>query len=135
MPIGSRSPATLRSISMPSLFRCSCLPALALFALALAAAPVWADCPRPPAGPQMPQGATASDEEMKEGREALQKYVKLLETYQACMEAQVKAAPKDTKPEVLQRWQALANSAIDAAHEIADVYSIQLRAYKARQDH
>lgn len=81
----------------------------------------------------MPQGATASAEEMKAGHDALQTYVKILETYEACLQDQIKSAPPDTKPEEKQKWQALADSAIDAAHEIADVYSIQLRAFKAQQ--
>jgi hypothetical protein len=92
-----------------------------------------AQCANPPRAPQMPQGATASDEEMKEGRVALQKYVNILQDYQNCVELLLKNAPPDTKPEVKQQWEANANAAIDAAHEIADVYSIQLRAFKARQ--
>ena len=93
-----------------------------------------ADCPKPPRPPQMPQGATATDEEMKHGREVLQTYVNVLQDYQKCEEAQIKNAPPDTKPEVKQQWQANADDAIDAAHTIADVYSIQLRAFKARQE-
>ncbi len=81
----------------------------------------------------MPQGATATDEEMKAGHDALQKYVATLEQYEACLEAQLKAAPPDTKPETKANWQATADAANEAAHEIADVYSIQLRAFKARQ--
>jgi hypothetical protein len=103
-----------------------------LFAVALGPQ-AGADCAEPPHAPVMPQGATASAEEMKAGHDSLQKYVKILEAYQTCMENQIKAAPPDTKPETKQKWQALADSAIDAAHEIADVYSIQLRAYKAQQ--
>jgi hypothetical protein len=95
--------------------------------------PAGADCAKPPRAPVMPQGATATDEEMKAGHDALQKYVLILETYQSCMEQRVRTAPADTKPEIRQQWQALADAAIDAAHEIADVYSIQLRAFKARQ--
>jgi hypothetical protein len=101
---------------------------------ALLAGSSGAKCADPPRPPQMPQGATASDEDMKHGREALQKYVNFLQDYQKCMEQQIKDAPPDTKPEVKQQWQANANVAIDAAHEIADVYSIQLRAFKARQE-
>jgi hypothetical protein len=93
-----------------------------------------AACATPPKAPIMPQGATASAEDMKEGHEALQKYVNILQDYQKCEEQQLKDAPPDTKPEVRQQWQANADVAIDAAHEIADVYSIQLRAFKARQD-
>jgi hypothetical protein len=93
-----------------------------------------AECPKPPRAPQMPQGATATDEEMKHGREMLQNYVNVLQDYQKCMEEQIKNAPPDIKPEVKQQWEANADAAIDAAHEIADVYSIQLRAFKARQE-
>jgi hypothetical protein len=107
------------------------LPAILLsFFLAGSAA---GECAQPPRAPQMPQGATATDEEMKEGHDTLQKYVKVLEAYQTCMENQIKNAPPDTKPEVKQKWAAMSDQAIDMAHEIADVYSIQLRAYKARQ--
>jgi hypothetical protein len=109
----------------------------AILMLALSLAPdlmaLGAPCADPPRAPQMPQGATASDEEMKEGRVALQKYVNSLQDYQNCVETLLKNAPPDTKPEVKQQWEANANTAIDAAHEIADVYSIQLRAFKARQ--
>jgi hypothetical protein len=93
----------------------------------------YAACPPLPKMPQMPQGASASEEDMKEGRQKLQSYVNLLQDYQKCMEEQIKTAPPDTKPEVKQQWQANADAAVDAAHEIADIYSIQLRAFKARQ--
>ncbi len=82
----------------------------------------------------MPQGATATDEDMKHGHDDLQKFVNALQDYQKCLEQEIKDAPPDTKPEAKQRLQANADAAIDAAHEIADVYSIQLRAFKARQE-
>ncbi|MDB5397160.1 MAG: hypothetical protein JWM91_4666 [Rhodospirillales bacterium] len=106
--------------------------AVILFAFAFGPA-AGAACADPPRAPAMPQGATASDEDMKEGHDALQKYVNILQTYEACVAQQIKNAPPDTKPEVKLQWQANADAAIDAAHQIADVYSIQLRAYKARQ--
>lgn len=99
----------------------------------MVATTAMAECPMPPRPPQMPQGATATEEDMHQGREKLQKYVHILEEYQKCMENQIKTAPADTKPEVKEKWQAMADQAIDAAHEIADVYSIQLRAFKAQQ--
>ncbi len=107
---------------------------VAVAAVLLLAGNALAECAKPPKAPVMPQGATASDEEMKHGREVLQTYVNILQTYQKCMEDQIKNAPPDTKPEVKQQWAANADAAIDAAHEIADVYSIQLRAFKARQE-
>lgn len=102
--------------------------------VAFASIGAGAKCADPPHAPAMPQGATASDEDMKHGRETLQNFVNILQDYQKCVEQQIKDAPPDTKPEVKQQWQANANAAIDAAHEIADVYSIQLRAFKARQE-
>jgi len=99
----------------------------------LAGSAANADCPKIPKMPQMPQGASASDDDMKLGRERLQTYVNLLQTFQNCMEDKIKNAPPDTKPELKQQWQAEADIAVDDAHEIADIYSIQLRAFKARQ--
>ncbi|HLG88350.1 MAG TPA: hypothetical protein VKZ79_14270 [Alphaproteobacteria bacterium] len=108
-----------------------------LFALVaaclLAGAPAFANCAKPSVkAPVMPQGATASEEEMREGHDKLQAYVKVLEAYQTCLEQQIKSAPPDTKPETKQLWQAQADAAVSAAQEIADVYSAQLRAYKSR---
>jgi hypothetical protein len=117
-------------VSMRDLFRGT----VAAAAVLLLAGNALAECAKPPKAPVMPQGATASDEEMKHGREVLQTYVNILQTYQKCMDDQIKNAPPDTKPEVKQQWAANADAAIDAAHEIADVYSIQLRAFKARQE-
>jgi hypothetical protein len=105
---------------------------LALLLLFAHAAPAGADCENPPRAPRMPQGATATEEEMRAGRETLQSYVKTLEAYQACMEKKIKDAPPDTKPEVKQQWQAMADSAVSAAQSIANVYSAQLRAFKSR---
>ena len=116
---------------MSNLLRCAAVAGILLcFA---GAGSAGADCVKIPKAPQMPQGATASEEDMKEGHDALQKYVNILQTYEACISQQIKDAPPDTKPEVKQQLQANADAAIDAAHQVADVYSIQLRAFKARQ--
>jgi hypothetical protein len=107
--------------------------ALIVLPILFAGSAANAECPKIPKMPQMPQGASASDEEMKIGREKLQAYVNLLQTFQKCREDLIKNAPPDTKPELKQQWQAEADIAVDNAHEIADIYSIQLRAFKARQ--
>ncbi len=117
---------------MRNLLHGGAIAVIGLLAL-LAGSAANAECLKIPKMPQMPQGASASDEEMKVGREKLQAYVNLLQTFQKCMEDKVKNAPPDTKPELKQQWQAEANIAVDNAHEIADIYSIQLRAFKARQ--
>jgi hypothetical protein len=119
---------------MRNILRGAALAGPVLVLAGLMASAASAACPNPPRAPIMPQGATATDEDMKLGRENLQKFVNILQDYQKCMEKQIKDAPPDTKPELKQQWQANADVAIDAAHEIADVYSIQLRAFKARQE-
>jgi hypothetical protein len=102
--------------------------------LSVFASPVRAaDCPVPGAPPAMPQGASASDEEMKEGREKLQVYVNQLGDYQKCMDKLIENAPPETKPEQKQMWAMMSNAAFDAAHQWAEIYSAQLRAFKARQ--
>ena len=107
-----------------------------LYSLAVvlsAAAPAFANCAKPNVkAPRMPQGATASEEEMREGHDKLQAYVKVLEAYEACLNQQIKTAPPDTKPEVKARWQAESDAAITAAQSVANIYSAQLRAYKSR---
>ena len=108
--------------------------AQAAFLIAIAAAPsAVADCGLLPKAPEMPQGASASEEDMRAGRDALQKYVNALAQFEKCKDQMAKDAPPDTKPEVKQKWLIEAQAANEAAHEIADVYSIQLRAFKARQ--
>jgi hypothetical protein len=118
---------------MPRPIRRVALGAMTVFTAAALSGAGWAECAAPPHAPDMPQGATATDEEMKAGHDALQKYVNTLEQYEACIDAEIKAAPPDTKPEDKARLIANADAAIEAAHEIADIYSIQLRAFKSRQ--
>jgi hypothetical protein len=105
-----------------------------IFALAAITSSAWAEeCAKLPVEPQMPQGATATEEEMKEGRVTLQAYVKVLEAYEACMDRQIKAAPPDTPPQQLRQWELNAAAVNQAAHSIADVYALQLRVFKGRQ--
>ena len=107
---------------------------MALLALPLAASTAAADeCIKPGAAPPMPQGATATAEEMTAGRLALQKYVNVLQTYQDCKEKQIADAPKDTKLEDKQKWRDEGNAAIDTAKAQADIYAAQMKAFKARQ--
>ncbi len=112
------------------------LPAVtaAVFLVAIFSAPfAGAECPKPPPAPEMPQGATASEDDMRAGHDALQKYVNALQVYETCYRNLLHDAPPDTKDDTKAVWLAKANLANDKAHEIADVYSIQLRAFRARQ--
>ena len=118
---------------MRNVLRGPALAAASFFIVLLVAPLAGAECAKLPKAPQMPQGATASEDDMKEGHDALQKFVNARQVYESCMLQQIKEAPPDTKPEMKQQWQANADAANDVAHQIADVYSIQLRAFKSRQ--
>lgn len=113
--------------------RLSASISLAALLSAAIAGPASAECAAPGPAPQMPQGATASEEAMKTGREQLQAYVDSLQIFQACMSKQIADAPPDTKPEVKARWAAEHDASIDAARNLADVYSAQLRAFKGQR--
>ena len=100
--------------------------------IAAIAAPAMAECSKPGVAPVMPQGATATKDEMLAGKAALQKYVNDLQGFQDCIEQQIKSAPKETKSNVLQGWRDQGNAAIDEANAQSAVFSAQLKAFKAR---
>ena len=111
----------------PALFLVAAILALGHASLAHAA-----DCILPKAVPTMPQGATASEDEMKAGREELQAFVNVLQAYSACMDKLVKDAPPNTPAEQKQKWQAESDYAIETAERVSNIYSAQLRAFKSR---
>jgi hypothetical protein len=106
--------------------------ALIVCFLLLNASAALATCPRPGPAPEAPNGAVASDAEMKQGREAIQAFVIQLEAYQACLKAQVEQAPLDTPPELRATWLAQGDAALDAASLAANSFSAALKAFKAR---
>jgi hypothetical protein len=91
-----------------------------------------ADCLLPGPPPVPPDGATASQDDMKLGHDVIQAYVVQLEAYQACRNAQADHAPLGTSDERKRIWIEQGNAAVDQAHAIADAFSAQLRAFKQR---
>jgi len=107
------------------------LAAAALIALvALPAAARECDAPGP--APNVPDGNTATADQMKATRGDVQTYVNQLQTYQDCLEANIKGAPKGTKGEDLQRLRDKGNAAIDQAQALSASYSAQMKIFKAR---
>jgi hypothetical protein len=101
--------------------------------LGLAAIPAFAeDCPQPGPAPAIPDGATATVDQMKAAHEAVQSYVNLLQSEQDCVETRIKIAPKGTKAEVLQKLRDQGNAAIDQAKALGDSFTASVKAYKAR---
>ena len=101
--------------------------------LGLAAIPAFAeDCPQPGPAPAVPDGQTATVDQMKSAHEAIQSYVNLLQSEQDCVETRIKIAPKGTKAEMLQKLRDQGNAAIDQAKALGDSYTAQVKIYKAR---
>jgi hypothetical protein len=96
------------------------------------AAPALAECTMPGQAPAVPDGAIATLDQMKQAHTDVQSYVNMLQSFQDCVEAQIKLAPKNTKPEDLQKLRDQGNAAIAQAESLQATYKTQVTAYKAR---
>ncbi len=117
------------------------MKALLTIALAAAiAAPVYADCTYPPAPTKIPDGATATLEEMVAGQKAVGEYQKAINDYTACIDKELDAAiakgGDKLKPEDKKKMQQVEaqkhNAAIDQLQAVADRFNEQVKVYKAR---
>jgi hypothetical protein len=118
----------------------------ALFAMALTAAltaaPVYADCPYPPAPDKLPDGASATLEDMVAGQKAVKAYDKAINDYVACIDHEldeaIKKGGEQLKPQQktdLQHVEAQKhNAAIDQLQSVADRFNEQVKVFKARTD-
>jgi hypothetical protein len=114
----------------------------ALFVMAFAAATTaaYADCPYPQAPTKIPDGATATLEEMVAGQKAIGAYQKAINDYTACidkeLEANIAKEGDKLKPQQkadMQRVEAQKhNAAVDQLQAIADRFNEQVKVYKAR---
>ncbi len=117
------------------------LSAMAL-AAALTAGPVYADCPYPPAPDKLPDGASATLEEMVEGQKAVKAYDKAINDYVACIDRELDEAIKkggdQLKPQQKTDMQHVEaqkhNAAIDQLQSVADRFNEQVKVFKARTD-
>jgi hypothetical protein len=116
------------------------MKALLPIAFAAATAAAYADCPYPQAPTKIPDGATATLEEMVAGQKAVGAYQKAINDYTACIDKELddtiaKAGDK-LKPEQkadMQRVEAQKhNAAVDQLQAIADRFNEQVKVYKAR---
>jgi hypothetical protein len=116
----------------------------ALVALAFIAAvgvgPAYADCPYPAAPDKLPDGATATMEDMVAGQKAVKEYEKSINEYNACIDKalddSIKEAGDKLKPQQktdMQRVEAQKhNAAVDQLQSVADRFNEQVKVFKAR---
>ena len=113
---------------------------------ALSAAPVYADCSYPPAPDKIPDGNTATLEEMVAAQKAVKEYDKAINAYVACIQLErsdkvAQVAKPGEKPtaeqkkaiDEMERVEVQKhNAAIDQLHSVADRFNEQVKVYKAR---
>jgi hypothetical protein len=118
------------------------LSALAIVA-ALAAGPVYAECSYPPAPEKIPDGNTATREEMLAGQQAVKNYDKAINAYLACIKLERddavskigdKPTPEQKKAiEDMDRVEVQKhNAAVDQLQSVAERFNEQVRVYKAK---
>ncbi len=117
----------------------------AIAALAALAGPVYADCSYPPPPTKIPDGNTATMEEMIEAKKAVTQYNKDINAYVACIKLEHDSAvskvgdkPTPEQKEDMKRMEEMEvqknNAAVDQLQSIADRFNEQVRIYKAKHD-
>jgi hypothetical protein len=114
---------------------------LALTAIAaLAAGAAYADCPYPAAPDKLPDGASATLQDMLAGQKAVADYNKAVNEYVSCIDKEVddaitKAGDK-IKPEQKADMQRVEtqkhNAAIDQLQKVADRFNEQVKVFKTK---
>jgi hypothetical protein len=119
---------------MKALLAMACITALA------ATAPVHADCTYPPAPSKIPDGASATLEDMLAGQKAVKDYQKSMDDYVSCidkeLEAKIAQGGDQLKPQQkadMQKMEAQKhNAAVDQEQAIADRFNEQVKVFKAK---
>ena len=111
------------------------ISALALLSSIALAGAAHAECSRPPA-PTIPDGASASQEEMVAGQKAVKAFVSETNTFLDCLEkeekdaaAKAEAAGTPMKPEDHNVYVERYNAGVDDMQKVADSFNMQLHTY------
>ena len=106
------------------------LPKRILLGVALGCAaclPAYADCVLPPAPSKIPDGNTATQQEMMTAMQTLKEYNQDVETYTKCLEFE--ASHNRLSNSDAQRMH---NAAVDTLQKIAAKFNEQVRTFKAK---
>jgi hypothetical protein len=112
------------------------------FVAVLAAGPVYADCTYPAAPAKLPDGATATLDEMLAGQKTVKEYDTAIKAYVDCIDKEldqkIAAGGDKLKPDQkadMQKVEAQKhNAAIDQLQGVADRFNEQVKVFKARTD-
>lgn len=96
-------------------------------ALACLGLPAYADCVLPPPPSKIPDGNTATQQEMVTAMQTLKEYNGDVETYAKCLEYEARQNRLS-----LSDAQRMHNSAVDTLQKIAAKFNEQVRTFKAK---
>lgn len=90
----------------------------------------------------VPDGATASKDEMIAGQRGVKSYISAMETYLSCIEAEEASAllemgeeaDEDTKLQREEMFNKKYNAAVEEMNLVAEEFNVQVRAYKSRSN-
>jgi hypothetical protein len=91
-------------------------------------------CDYPAATPKIPDGKTATNEEMMATQQAIKDYVTKMEAYIACIDDSLKNLPEPPTAEQQHMQVEKHNAAVDEMQGVADHFNAEVRAFKAAQD-
>ena len=101
------------------------IPLAALFWVSSASA----ECTQP-GETSIPDGGTATSEEMVEAQTYVKQYIADMELYLACLDEEEASLAEPPTPEQQQRHTELHNNAVDKMEEVAAKFNEQVRAFK-----
>ena len=97
-------------------------------------------CDYPARVDQIPDGNTASRDEMIAGKKLVQNYIAEMEEYLSCIEAReaqaviaMGAADEETKRQRASTFDKKYNAAVEEMNLVAEQFNVQLRAYNAKK--
>jgi len=97
-------------------------------------------CDYPERVKNMPDGNSATRDEMIDGKKAVQSYIANMESYLSCIEAEEAQAviamgdvEEDEKKQRSETFNKKYNAAVEEMNIVAEEFNIQLRAYNARK--
>jgi len=113
---------------------------LAITALAALAGPVYADCSYPPPPAKLPDGHTATMQDMLEAKKAVTQYNKDINAYVACIKLEHETAVTTAGDKLTAQQKAdmekmevqKNNAAVDQLQSVADRFNEQVRIYREK---
>jgi hypothetical protein len=102
--------------------------------LTLGSASAYAACVAPDTGIQIPNGLTATLDEMKAAQAAVRTLNAAVSDYTACLqqEQDAKVQAGGDKAKIMKEYAKLNDTEVDKLQQVADKFNNELRAYKSK---